>query len=1034
MKRSKLILFGSVGIAAVAALFIATPYAFNKKGAYQKNNLSFVEEQTAEDAMKWLEARYFDPETGEKMTPEKLALIDKALKSARVDKTTNLTWREEGPDNIGGRTRAILVDRTNNDRVWAGSVSGGLFVTTNRANQWNKVVEYPGSKFISSMTQTSNGTIFVATGSANEGFNGNGVHYSSDFGTTWNVVPGTAALPEITEVVSSDAGNTIWMATGSGVKKWSIGDAALTDISITPGVCRAIQISKDGQVIVASVGSQKTFVSTDGGDSFDDKSGSTAGKVPLGSPRIEYAISPSKNSANKYSIYAVRTNSNLLSMHVSHDNGQNWDQFVGASGTPSNLDIYRNQGTYNSIVAVRPNDPESILIGGIDVWKWKQQVNNPPSGGFEKLSQWFVNPTSPSYVHADNHEMKFDALNRLYMGNDGGIGVTNNFGVSWYPANRGYNVTQFYGIAFDNNGSVMGGAQDNGTLYNNHSFASYKEFIEVGGGDGFECEISFFNPKVMFSTIYYNSVLRSGDGGASFGPFSPSYPASYGAVGSTTNPGPNFPFHTEIFLAENYDLNSKDSVTFIPSKNYSPNSKIRVPSLSTGDTISYVTPTGLYYNDTVNYKASLTQNRVSVVNSINGQTVLLGNYSYTPFATASGQNPPLVGDSLLVNFPTGNDTVVVQSTGTYKYYFAQHPISNKVVELGLDSVRYNFAWDTVRVQDPFQSWFVVYTTANGGELWGTRDALRLSIANPRWLLIAKNLGGNGNTLDIEFSRDLNSLFVSSNTRVSRVDGLGAIYTSDANFATKAGYSGPTFGTAPTTTTQTVVSSTGAQGIALNPNNPNDLMLLLGTAPAKRSNNAASGSPTFTTLSPLTTASPFAYDAIIDRNDPDLLVVGTSSGVFTSDDGGATWSFNSEGFEGTPVYEVRQSWRSFSEGNNRPGEIYIGTFGRGIWASSSVLGLSDNGSSNKATSQKVKLKTYPNPTATSTTLSFVLAEVSDVTVNVYSITGSLVKTVNVKNMNAGENDLNLDVNNLPKGTYIVKLVAGTKTDTAKFIKL
>ena len=152
----------------------------------------------------------------------------------------------------------------------------------------------------------------------------------------------------------------------------------------------------------------------------------------------------------------------ILAALVAHDNGAVWTQFVGASGPPNEFDIYRDQGTYNSIVSVNPTDPESIFIGGIDVWRWNQTVNNPPSGGFEKVSQWFVNPTTPIYVHADNHEMQWDANNRLYVGNDGGVGVTEDFAQNWYPANRGYNVTQFYGIAYDKSGAVMGGTQDNG--------------------------------------------------------------------------------------------------------------------------------------------------------------------------------------------------------------------------------------------------------------------------------------------------------------------------------------------------------------------------------------------------------------------------------------------------------------------------------------------------------------------------------------------------------------------------------------------
>ena len=70
--------------------------------------------------------------------------------------------------------------------------------------------------------------------------------------------------------------------------------------------------------------------------------------------------------------------------------------------------------------------------------------------------------------------MEWTSTDRLYVGNDVCIGITNDYGMTWYPANRGYNVTQFYGIAFDKDGAVMGGTQDNGTLYNDHSLSTSK--------------------------------------------------------------------------------------------------------------------------------------------------------------------------------------------------------------------------------------------------------------------------------------------------------------------------------------------------------------------------------------------------------------------------------------------------------------------------------------------------------------------------------------------------------------------------------
>lgn len=971
--NKKVYVFGSLIVAGVFVLAF-TAYQFLPKTAlYSQAGLSVLKEGRSSDAIAWLKARYIDVNTGEPVSSETLAQIESEIRKKGTSKS--IVFESLGPDNIGGRTRAICVDRSNINRIWAGGVSGGLFVSNNKGNFWERVLPYVeagGNPFISSMTMTPDNTLYVATGSNDEAWGGNGVYYSTDFGATFDKIPGTTSC---TELGSTDVDNYVWLATNSGLKKWKVGDASLTSVTGPSGGCFALQISKNGQVIVAAYAANKTYVSTDGGNSFTDKSGTSANNlVPTGAARIEYAISPTQNNG-AYSLYATRTNSNLLSMHVSHDNGQTWNQFVGASGPPNEFDIYRDQGTYNSILSVDPTDNERLLIGGIDVWEWKQTVNNPPSGGFEKISLWFVNPSSPTYVHADNHEMKWDNNNRLYVGNDGGIGISNNKGQSWFPANRGYNVTQFYGIAFDAGGRVMGGTQDNGTLYNDYSLSTYHEYLQVNGGDGFECEISFFNPSVMFSSIYYNTISRSGDRGVNWTNFSPNLPGTYDPPG--TDGSPNHPFHTELFFAEYFDPNSQDSVTFIPKKNYAAGAMLRIPSMASGDTITVSAPTALYFDDTLYYDPSLTVNNV--------------NYG--------------------INNATG-----------------------ETVEMGTDTVIFNVSWDTLRIADPYQSWFLVYVNANGGELWATRNAARFSVTNPGWLCIAKGIGGGTfNSVDVEFSRDLNHCYISSGNGVWRLNGLGSIYTSDPNFASKAGYvtQGATT-TPPTGTTLTKITNTSYEGIAVNPNNANDLVCFAGfNGTNKRTNNATASNPTFTNLGTIVSGIA-TYDGIIDRNDPDILVVGTSNGAWVSENGGATWENASTGFEGTPVYEVRQNWRSFDEGNGRPGEIYLGTFGRGIWRTTQYLSTNNN-TGTPGGQFKTKLRTYPNPTRDNTTLAFELAQSGKVEVQVYSITGRLVWSKTMQ-MSDGTQEISIEGSDLPTGTYIVKFSSGKQTDTAKFIKM
>ncbi len=991
MKKQS-IFFGTLVLGGIAAALTYSFDVFNSNSAstYEQKELSILQARKADEAQAWLRARYVDVNTGQPITPEKLAEVQKNFN--KLPKEKSIVWEEQGPDNIGGRTRAIQVDRTNVNEIWTGGVSGGLFYSTNGGNSWTRVDSYiaaNASPFISSITMTKDGTLYVATGSNQEGWDGNGVWYTTDKGVTWNKVPGTS---NCTEVESGNASDFVWMATPAGLKKWKLGDASMTSVTVASGGCLALKVSGDEQVIVTSFGANKTYVSENGGDSFTDKSGTAANNlVPTGAPRMEYAMSHERNNSGNYSLYAVRTNSNLLGMHVSHDNGNTWTEFVGNPGAPapSDFDIYRDQGTYNSIASVSPNDPEMLLIGGIDVWRWKQTVNNPPSGGFRKVSQWFVDPSSSIYVHADNHEMKWDSNGRFYAGSDGGVSISNNADVTnpdnieWFVANRGYNITQFYGIAFDKYGAVMGGTQDNGTLYNDHTMNTYKEFRQVNGGDGFECEISHYNERVMFSSVYYNSISRSGDKGQTWTNFAPQLPTSYDDPG--TDGSPFHPFHTEFILAEYYDLNSEDSVTFIPKKDIVAGEVVRVPSLSSGDSISYVAPQNYYYDEELVYDPSLTVNGV--------------NYGI-------------------------------------------NPVTGETVEMGSDTAIFNVSWDTVQVQDPYQSWFLVYVNANGGELWGTRNALRFSVTDPVWVCVARGFGGpmagsnmNSN-FDAEFSSDLEHLYIATGSGVTRISGLGSVYTSDPLFEDKVAFQGQGgTATTPTFTTATKIANGSYEGVAINPNDANDLLLLPGfNGIIRRSSNATTATTNgLSTINLGSVGGVACYDGIINRFDEDVLVIGTASGMVVSIDGGATFTNSSAGFEGTPVFEVRQAWRTYDEGSYRPGEIYIGTYGRGIWSSTSYLGI-DESQTTIDGKKEFKFHLVPNPTSSSTSISVNLDNTSDVEVEVYNINGSRVKAISMKNLSSGNQSIEIDANDLQTGTYIVKLVANGKVATSKFIKL
>ena len=88
----------------------------------------------------------------------------------------NVVWKERGPNNIGGRTRAIMFDSNdpNKHKLWAGGVSGGIWSLddyTNTSINWHKVDDFWENLAVSTIAyDPSNTNIFyVGTGEMSGG-------------------------------------------------------------------------------------------------------------------------------------------------------------------------------------------------------------------------------------------------------------------------------------------------------------------------------------------------------------------------------------------------------------------------------------------------------------------------------------------------------------------------------------------------------------------------------------------------------------------------------------------------------------------------------------------------------------------------------------------------------------------------------------------------------------------------------------------------------------------------------------------------
>lgn len=76
--------------------------------------------------------------------------------------------------------------------------------------------------------------------------------------------------------------------------------------------------------------------------------------------------------------------------------------------------------------------------------------------------------------------------------------------------------------------------------------------------------------------------------------------------------------------------------------------------------------------------------------------------------------------------------------------------------------------------------------------------------------------------------------------------------------------------------------------------------------------------------------------------------------------------------------------------------------------------------------------YPNPTSGTTTISYVVANASDVTVEVLDVTGKVVYTTNAS-ATAGTNQISFDAASFSNGVYYVNIATEETKATKKFIK-
>ncbi len=455
-----------------------------------------------------------------------------------------INWEERGPNNVGGRTRTLLIDADDpsGNTIFAGSVAGGLWKTTNATDSqanWSKVDDFLENLAVSSIVQdpSNHDILYFSTG---EGYfnidavQGNGIYKSIDHGLTWTRLTSTeGAVFQFIQRLAIDANGDLFVGTyADGLYRSTDGGSSFQKILgaslwATNNTITDIEIAANGY-LYAAIGlyqSDGIYMSPDQGDSWMKL---TNGLPSSDLGRIELACAPSNDSYIYAMINSLSTD-DCLGIYRSTNGGDNWIEMDNPI-MYGNQNFLRQQGWYNMTIAVDPNNESTVFIGGIDIFR-----STNAGLSFEQVTQWY-GALGLSEIHADQHEIKFAPGNSalLFIGNDGGIYKSENAtsaAISFENINQGYNVTQFYSADFHPNAGssyISAGAQDNGTqLFSQHGMNAT---VELTGGDGGFTHFDQTDGNTIITTYVYNNFRISTNMGNDF-----TY-RSFGNTGRFINP------------------------------------------------------------------------------------------------------------------------------------------------------------------------------------------------------------------------------------------------------------------------------------------------------------------------------------------------------------------------------------------------------------------------------------------------------------------------------------------------------------------
>ncbi len=459
---------------------------------------------------------------------------------ATVTQLNAIPWQFAGPENIGGRISDIEYNPVNPDIVYAGAATGGVFKSGDGGYTWRPVFDEQAVLSVGDIAvdPVNPNIVYVGTGEANGGHNnfpGAGVYKSENAGETWRLI-GLEYTASIGRIVIDPANtNRIYVAAAGsyfgpdadrGVYRSTDGGATWNKslfVSDSTGAIDLIINPENPSILHAAMWervrrpershlygySSGIYRSTNRGNSWTrlgaidglPENDRYIGRIGLAlcesEPEIIYAL---------YTDYKSNIGYGYRACYRSTDGGLTWLRVDPGKS------IAMGTGTFSwyfGNIRVHPKDPWRVYAMDVSFMRSEDGGDSWP------IIYGYGNPF-PDF-HVDHHALAFHPFHpdTLLNGNDGGINISHDSGVSWTKVDL-LPVTQFYEITMDqsNPQRLYGGTQDNGTLRTLSGRTD--DWEPIYGGDGFFVIVDPVNPNILYAEAQFGYLGKSTNGGTNF--------------------------------------------------------------------------------------------------------------------------------------------------------------------------------------------------------------------------------------------------------------------------------------------------------------------------------------------------------------------------------------------------------------------------------------------------------------------------------------------------------------------------------------